>query len=97
MLGRAEPEDKLRLVTGLRGMCDDGVNPVEKKVAVVGEGINDIEAFAAANVSFAVADATSLARNRASMVLKSSDFSSCMQAVMWGRNIYMNVQRFLQF
>ena len=96
MLGRAEPEDKLRLVTGLRGMSDDGVNP-EKKVAVVGEGINDVEAFAAANVSFAVADATSLARNQASMVLKSSDFSSCMSAVMWGRNIYMNVQRFLQF
>jgi soluble P-type ATPase len=45
VLGRAEPEDKLRLVTGLRGMCTDDLSP-ERKVAVVGEGINDIEAFA---------------------------------------------------
>ena len=51
----------------------------------------------AANVSFAVQDGSSLARNNASMVLMTNDFDSCMRAVMWGRNIYMNVQRFLQF
>jgi len=51
----------------------------------------------AANVSFAVQDGSSLARNNASMVLQTNDFDSCMRAVMWGRNIYMNVQRFLQF
>lgn len=68
-----------------------------RRVAVVGEGINDIDAFMAANVSFAVQDGSSLARNNASMVLQTNDFDSCMRAVMWGRNIYMNVQRFLQF
>lgn len=68
-----------------------------RRVAVVGEGINDIDAFMAANVSFAVQEGSSLARNNASMVLQTNDFDSCMRAVMWGRNIYMNVQRFLQF
>ena len=38
-----------------------------------------------------------MARNHASMVLQTNDFDSCMRAVMWGRNVYMNVQRFLQF
>ena len=115
VIGRAEPEDKLRLVAGLRGMTEDVEQEVgaeededeeqqteiikipSRRVAVVGEGINDIDAFMAANVSFAVQDGSSLARNNASMVLMTNDFDSCMRAVMWGRNIYMNVQRFLQF
>lgn len=98
VIGRAEPQDKLRLVAGLRGMREheDDENS-GRKVAVVGEGINDIDAFRAANVSFAVADGASYARNNASMVLQTNDFDSCMRAVMWGRNIYLNVQRFLQF
>ncbi|MCP4668432.1 MAG: HAD hydrolase family protein [Deltaproteobacteria bacterium] len=69
----------------------------QRRVGVVGEGINDVEAFRAADVSFAVAEGTSYARNNASMILQTNDFDSCMRAVMWGRNIYMNVQRFLQF
>jgi len=68
-----------------------------RKVAVVGQGINDIEAFKAAQVSFAMGDGASLARNQASMVLQTNEFDSCMRAVMWGRNIYLNVQRFIQF
>jgi magnesium-transporting ATPase (P-type) len=99
VIGRAEPQDKLRLVAGLKGMrsgMDDDDTPL-RRVAVVGEGINDIDAFKAADVSFAVQDGTSMARNNASMILQTNDFDSCMRAVMWGRNIYMNVQRFLQF
>lgn len=98
VIGRAEPEDKLRLVVGLRGCLEDDEDENSgRRVAVVGEGINDVEAFEAANVSFAVQHGSSLARNRASMILQTNDFDSCMSAVMWGRNIYMNVQRFLQF
>lgn len=78
--------------------AEDGSEGVPSRVvAVVGEGLNDIKAFKAANVSFCVADGASYARNNASMVLKTNDFDSCMRAVMWGRNIFMNVQRFLQF
>jgi len=105
VIGRAEPEDKLRLVAGLRGMGEkpeddnEDAGPIvpTRIVAVVGEGINDVKSFKAAQVSFAVQSGTSYARNNASMVLLTNDFDSCMRAVMWGRNIYMNVQRFLQF
>lgn len=69
----------------------------DRRIGVVGEGINDIEAFEAADVSFAVQSGTSVARNKASMILRTNDFDSCLQAVKWGRNIYMNVRRFLQF
>ena len=74
-----------------------GTKKAPKKVACVGEGINDIEAFEAADVSFALQGGTSFARNKASMVLQTNNFDSCIQAVRWGRNIQMNVQRFLQF
>ena len=98
VIGRAEPEDKLRLVVGLRNCLEDDEDETSgRRVAVVGEGINDVEAFEAANVSFAVQHGSSLARNRASMILQTNDFDSCMRAVMWGRNVYLNVQRFLQF
>ena len=98
VIGRAEPYDKLLLVAGLRGIREfEDDEKQQHRVAVVGEGINDIQAFEAADVSFAVQDGTSVARNKASMILRTNDFDSCMRAVMWGRNIYMNVQRFLQF
>jgi len=66
-------------------------------VGVVGESVTDIEAFKAANVSFSMGSGTSFARNEASLILASDDFASVMQAVMWGRNIYQNIQRFLLF
>jgi len=69
----------------------------DRRIGIVGEGINDIKAFKAADVSFAVQSGTSVARNEASMILRTNDFDSCLQAVKWGRNIYMNVRRFLQF
>jgi Ca2+ transporting ATPase len=96
VIGRAEPEDKLRLVVALKNVqnYDD---EKDRKIGIVGEGINDLDAFKAADVSFAVQSGTSYARNKASMILRTNDFDSCLQAVKWGRNIYMNVRRFLQF
>jgi Ca2+ transporting ATPase len=96
VIGRAEPEDKLRLVVALKNVqnYDD---EKDRKIGIVGEGINDLDAFKAADVSFAVQSGTSVARNNASMILRTNDFDSCLQAVKWGRNIYMNVRRFLQF
>lgn len=83
VLGRATPEDKLIMMVGLKNS--------DRKVAVVGEGINDVQAFSQASVSFAMGSGSSLARNRASMVLTTNDFESVVRAVMWGRNIYSNM------
>jgi len=98
VIGRARPEDKRRLIAGLKGM-NAGVEDASqhRRVAVIGEGINDVSAFRTADVSFALQSGTSIARNNASMVLRTDDFDSAMRAVMWGRNLFMNVQRFLQF
>ena len=91
VLGRATPEDKLLLTVGLQNMDQ------AKKVAVVGDGINDLEALAQANVSFAMGGGKSISRNNASMVLTNNDFNSVTKAVQWGRNIYCNIRKFLQF
>lgn len=89
VLARATPEDKLLLTVGLKNL--------ENRVAVVGEGINDVEAFKEAHVSFAMGSGASFARNNASVVLTTNNFESVMKAIMWGRNIYTNMQRFLVF
>ena len=98
MIGRANPETKRRLIAGLKGMNENEEDASKhRRVAVVGEGINDVKAFRTADVSFALQSGTSIARNNASMILRTDDFDSAMKAVMWGRNIFMNIQRFLQF
>ena len=89
VLARANPADKLLVVAGLKAQG--------KMVAVVGDGLNDIPAFKTADVSFAMMSGTAMAKNSASMVLTNDDFESCLRAVMWGRNIYSNIKRFLQF
>lgn len=70
---------------------------MKKKVAVIGEGLNDIQAFEMADVSFAMGSGKSVARNKASMVLLDDNFDSCVKAILRGRNIYANIKRFLQF
>jgi magnesium-transporting ATPase (P-type) len=98
VIGRANPETKRRLIAGLKGMNENEEDASKhRRVAVVGEGINDVKAFRTADVSFALQSGTSIARNNASMILRTDDFDSAMKAVMWGRNIFMNIQRFLQF
>jgi len=89
VLARATPLDKLIMIVGL--------NASQKRVAVVGEGINDVEAFSQASVSFAMGSGVSLARNSASIVLTTNSFESVVRSIMWGRNIYLNMQRFLTF
>jgi Ca2+ transporting ATPase len=69
----------------------------KRTVAVVGDGLNDLSAIKAADVSFAMGSGKSISRNAASMVLCSNEFESVMKSVMWGRNIYGNIKKFLQF
>ena len=91
VLGRSTPEDKLLVAVGLQNMDKPA------KVAVVGDGLNDLEALKAADVSFAMGSGKSISRNASSMVLLNNDFEAVMRSVMWGRNIYSNVRKFLQF
>ena len=89
IIGRAKPIHKQVISAGLQELG--------KKVAVIGEGISDLNAFQTADVSFAMGTGVSIARNKASYVLLDDNFQSCIKALCRGRNIYSNVKRFLQF
>lgn len=89
VIARADPIDKDIIASGLKNM--------ERKVIVVGEGLNDVEALETADVSFAMGSGCSLAKKSANMVLVEDNFVSLAKSIMWGRNIYTNIKRFLQF
>jgi calcium-translocating P-type ATPase len=90
VLARSTPEDKFMLVTGLKEM-----NHV---VAVTGDGTNDAPALKKADVGFAMGiTGTEVAKDACDIVLLDDNFASIITAVKWGRNIYTNVRKFLQF
>jgi P-type E1-E2 ATPase len=89
VLARSNSNDKLLMVIGLKN--------ANKNVAVTGDGINDIEALEQANVGLAMGSGCSAAKAVSSLILAGDDFESAIRAIMWGRNIYHNVGRFLQF
>lgn len=89
VIARASPEDKQLVANCLK---DGG-----KKVVVVGDGMNDVNAICQADVGFAMGDGRTMARDAAKMILATNEFFSLARALMWGRNIYTNVRRFVQF
>ena len=90
VLARSRPEDKYLLVTGIKQMGDT--------VAVTGDGTNDAPALKKADVGFAMGiTGTDVAKHAADIILLDDNFSSIVKACMWGRNIYANIRRFLQF
>lgn len=89
VLTRATSDDKLLMVIGLKN-CG-------KTVAVTGDGINDIDALEHADVGLAMGSGCSAAKQASSLILTNDDFESAIRGIMWGRNIYHNVGRFLQF
>jgi Ca2+ transporting ATPase len=90
VLARSRPEDKYLLVTGLRELDD--------VVAVTGDGTNDAPALKKADVGFAMGIAgTDVAKHAADIIIQDDNFASIVKACMWGRNIYDNIRRFLQF
>ncbi len=90
VLARSRPEDKYAMVVGLIQQ--------NKVVAVTGDGTNDAIALKRADVGFAMGTAgTEVAREAADIILLDDNFTSIVKAVMWGRNIYDSVRKFLQF
>jgi len=89
VLARSRPEDKYLLVTGLRELGE--------VVAVTGDGTNDAPALKKADVGFAMNSGTNVAKEASDIVLIDDNFASIITAVKWGRNIYNNVRKFLQF
>jgi Ca2+ transporting ATPase len=88
VLARSRPEDKYLLVTGLREMGDI--------VAVTGDGTNDAPALKKADVGFAMGiTGTDVAKGAADIIVMDDNFASIVKAVMWGRNIYDNIRKFL--
>lgn len=89
VLARATAADKHLLVAGLKA--------TGAVVAATGEGINDVAALRRADVGLAMGSGCSAAKEAASLVLTDDDFEASLRAIMWGRNIFHNVARFLQF
>ena len=86
---RARPLDKQRLVRLLQEQ--DAV------VAVTGDGTNDAPALKAAQVGLSMGDGTSVAKEASDITIIDNSFASITKAVMWGRSLYKNIQRFLLF
>lgn len=86
---RARPTDKQRLVQLLQQK-----NAV---VAVTGDGTNDAPALKAAQVGLSMGDGTSVAKEASDITIIDNSFSSITRAVMWGRSLYRNIQKFLLF
>lgn len=89
VLSRARPMDKTRLVTTLQANGE--------VVAVTGDGTNDAPALNYANVGLAMGSGTDIAKEASDIVLLDDSFRSIVNAVMWGRSLYQNIQRFILF
>lgn len=90
VMSRSRPEDKYLLVTGLMNM--------NQVVAVTGDGTNDAPALSKANVGFGMAvTGTEVCKMAADIIIMDDSFTSVVKACKWGRNIYDNIKRFLQF
>lgn len=89
VIARARPMDKKRLVEALQSLG--------QVVAVTGDGTNDAPALKAAHVGLSMGDGTSVAKEASDITIIDNSFSSIGRAVMWGRSLYRNIQRFILF
>ena len=89
-MARSQPDDKFMLV--------DGLIKIGRTVAVTGDGTNDAPALNRSDVGFAMGiTGTDVAKNACDITLLDDNFCSILTAVRYGRNIYDNVRKFLQF
>lgn len=89
IMSRARPTDKQRLVQLLQQK--------DQVVAVTGDGTNDAPALNFANVGLSMGTGTSVAKEASDITLLDDSFNSIATAVMWGRSLYENIQRFMVF
>ncbi len=89
VMSRARPSDKLRLVKLLQ---QSG-----QVVSVTGDGTNDAPALNYADVGLAMGTGTAVAKEASDIILLDDSFASVTTAVRWGRSIYLNIQKFIQF
>ena len=89
IIARARPSDKERLVRVLQANGE--------VVAVTGDGTNDAPALKAAHVGLSMGDGTSVAKEASDITIIDNSFTSIGRAVLWGRTLYRNIQRFVFF
>lgn len=89
VISRARPLDKARLVNLLQQKGE--------VVAVTGDGTNDAPALKTAQVGLSMGDGTSVAKEASDITILDNSFGSIGKAVMWGRSLYLNIQRFILF
>jgi Ca2+ transporting ATPase len=90
VLARSTPEDKFALIVGLQDM--------NEIVAVTGEGINDCSALKRANVGFCMGiSGCEAAKDAADIIILDDNFKSVFKAAQYGRSIFDNVRKFIQF
>ena len=89
IIARARPSEKERLVRALQARGE--------VVAVTGDGTNDAPALNAAHVGLSMGDGTSVAKEASDITIVDNSFASIGRAVLWGRTLYRNIQRFILF
>ena len=89
VMARSQPLHKYALVLGLKAL--------KNVVAVTGDGTNDAPALSKSDVGFAMFAGTDIAKEASDIVIIDNNFSSIITAIIYGRNIYDNIRKFLQF
>ena len=89
VMARSQPIHKYALVLGLKEL--------DKIVAVTGDGTNDAPALSKSDVGFAMFAGTDIAKDASDIIIMDNNFSSLVVAIIYGRNIYDNIRKFLQF
>ena len=89
VVARADPADKALICNGLRAN--------NKKVAFLGKSPLDLAAVESAHVSYSIESSAQIVKQNSDMGLMDDSLNAFIKSIVWGRNLYSNIQRFLQF